>query len=144
MLTSSLTSAATQLATMLRLSGKMGKTVRLYFRCDGGLERRERTTLRHPVSSVPYLSQAVLRAFARLTIPAPVLSYTVTLTDLIPFSGQQLELFADPPKPKERLHGAIATILCHPDAPSMFWVSPVAPDAYRLDKRYEWEQITAV
>ncbi|MBX3065066.1 MAG: hypothetical protein KF726_18945 [Anaerolineae bacterium] len=143
-LSRALESAAAELAGKMRLSGKMGRTVRLHIACVGGLERRERSALRQPVSSTPYIADAVLRVFQRMKISAPVLYLTVSLTDLIPFAGHQLELFGEPPKPRERLQSAITTILRYPDAPEAYWINAAAPDAYRIEQRYEFERISAL
>ncbi|MHB8624587.1 MAG: DNA polymerase Y family protein [Aggregatilineales bacterium] len=134
-------SMAKELSARLQASGCMGKTLVLHLSLDGGESLHEKTTLRQSVSSGRYLTEALLRLLARADIPSGICGLVVTLADLVNFSGQQLELFPDQPKPRERLQQRLASILSRPDAPDCFWITGQDPTARRIEHRYALERV---
>ena len=65
----------------------------------------------------------------------------VTLADLMPFSGQQLELFPDQPRPRERLQQRLSGMLTRPDAAPCYWITTQDPVARRIEQRYGLERV---
>jgi nucleotidyltransferase/DNA polymerase involved in DNA repair len=139
-----LRSMANELSARLRSSGCMGETLALRLVLDGGETVDEKTTLRHPVSSSRFLTEGLLRLFARMTVPSGIGGLLATLADLVPFSGQQLELFPAQSKPRERLQQRLTSILVRPDAPDCFWVTAQDPMARRIEHRYRFEQVVPI
>jgi DNA polymerase IV len=137
-----LSAMATELSARLKASGSMGKTLLLQLMFDGGESAQTKTTLRTFAASSRFLQETLLRLLARIDVPSGVCSMVVTLTDLVPFSGQQLELFPEQPKPRERLQQRLSSILAQPDAPECFWITPNDPAARRIEHRYQFERVT--
>ncbi len=131
-----LRSMATELSARLQASGSMGKTLHLQLMLEGEDPVQQKTTLRQPVSSSRYLTEALHRLLARLSIVSGVCGIVVTLADLMPFSGQQLELFPDQPKPRERLQQRLSSVLSRSDAPICYWITAQDPSARRIEQRY--------
>lgn len=138
-----LRSMATELSLRLQLSGSVGKTLVLQLLLDGQEAVQYKTTLRQPVSSSRYLSEALLRLLARAKVNTGICGLVVTLADLIPFAGQQLELFAEQPKPREELLRELSDLLTLSDAPTCHWITALDPDAGEIEQRYERELIKA-
>ncbi|MEP7288610.1 MAG: hypothetical protein ABI947_22890 [Chloroflexota bacterium] len=136
-----LRSVSAELSARLQASGCMGKTLHLHLMLEGGDSVQQKTTLRQSVSSSRYLTEALLRLLARLSISSGVCGLVVTLADLVPFSGQQLELFPDQPKPRERLHKRLSSLLTRPDAPPCFWITTQDRAARRIEQRYGLERV---
>jgi DNA polymerase-4 len=136
-----LRSMATELSARLQASGSMGKTLHLQLILDGGDTLQQKTTLRQAVSSSRFLTDALRRLLARLSVHSGVCGMVVTLADLMPFAGQQLELFPDQPKPRERLQQRLSTILGRSDAPDCFWITTQDPTARRIEHRYGYERV---
>jgi nucleotidyltransferase/DNA polymerase involved in DNA repair len=134
-------SMAKELSARLQASGCMGKTLVLHLSLDSGESLQQKTTLRQPVSSSRYLTEALLRLLTRVSVPSGICGMVATLADLVIFSGQQLELFPDQPKPRERLQQRLAGILTRPDAPDCFWITGQDPTARRIEHRYGFERV---
>ncbi len=132
---------ATELSARLQASGSMGKTLHLQLKLDNGDMLQQKTTLRQAVSSSRYLSEALQRLLARLSISSGVCGMVVTLADLMPFSGQQLELFPDQPRPRERLQERLSGMLTRPDAAPCYWITTQDPAARRIEQRYGLERV---
>jgi hypothetical protein len=109
---------------------------------DSGESAQTKTTLRTFASSSRYLQETLVRLLARIDVPSGVCSMVVTLTDLVPFSGQQLELFPEQPNPRERLQQRLSSIVSRPDAPECFWITTNDPAARRIEQRYQFEHVT--
>lgn len=137
-----LRSMATELSVRLQASGSMGRTLLLDLMFDDRTAAQQKTTLRTAAASSRYLADTLLRLLARMRASSGVCSAVVTMTDLIPFSGQQLELFPDPPKPRERLQKRLSAILARPDAPDCFWITAQDPTARRIEHRFQLERVT--
>jgi nucleotidyltransferase/DNA polymerase involved in DNA repair len=137
-----LRSMATELSVRLQSSGSMGRTLSLSFTLDDQSRLSQKTTLRTPAASSRYLADHLLRLLARLGVSSGVCSAEVLLTDLVPFAGQQLELFPDPPRPRERLQQRLAGVLARPDAPPCYWITVQDPTARQIEQRYTLERIT--
>jgi DNA polymerase IV len=136
-----LRSVAAELSARLQACGCMGKTLHLQLILDGGDTLQQKTTLRQAVSSSRFLSDALLRLLARLSISSGVSGLVVTLADLMPFAGQQLELFPDQPKPRERLQQRLSSMLSQPNAPNCYWITKQDPMARRIEHRYGLERV---
>lgn len=136
-----LRSVAAELSARLQASGCVGKTLHLHLILDNGDTVQQKTTLRQPVSSTRFLSDVLRRLLARLKVQSGVCGIVVTLADLMPFAGQQLELFPDQSKPRERLQSRLAGILSRPDAPDCFWITTQDPAARRIEHRYGFERV---
>jgi nucleotidyltransferase/DNA polymerase involved in DNA repair len=132
---------ATELSARLQAAGSMGKTLHLHLTLDGGDTLQQKTTLRQAVSSSRYLSEALQRLLVRMSISSGICGMVVTLADLVPFSGQQLELFPDQPRPRERLQQRLSGMLSRPDAPACYWVTTQDPAARRIEQRYGLERV---
>jgi nucleotidyltransferase/DNA polymerase involved in DNA repair len=135
-----LRSVATELSIRLQASGCMGKTLHLHLTLGDGESVQQKSTLRQAVSSSRYLHEALLRLLTRLKVSSGICGLVVTLADLMPFAGQQLELFPDQPKPRERLQRRLSGILARPDAPDCFWITTQDPAARRIEHRYGLER----
>ena len=98
-------------------------------------------TLRQPVSSSRYLTEALLRLLTRISVQTGICGLVVTLADLMPFAGQQLELFPDQPKPRERLQQRLSSLLTRSDAPECYWITTQDPAARRIEHRYGRERV---
>lgn len=136
-----LRSVATELSVRLETSGCMGKTLHLHLILEDGEGVQQKTTLRQAVSSSRYLNEALLGLLARLKVSSGICRLIVTLADLMPFAGQQLELFPDQPKPRERLQNRLSSILSRPGAPDCFWITAQEPAARRIEHRYGLERV---
>jgi len=132
---------AVELSARVQAAGYMGRTLHLQLMLDGGDTVQHKTHLRQAVSSSRYLADTLLRLLARMTVSAGVCGLVVTLADLIPFSGQQLELFSDPPKPRERLQKRLSPLLTRSDVPTCFWVTTQDAAARRIEQRYALERV---
>ncbi len=136
-----LRSVAQELSARLQASGSMGKTLHLQLMMDGNDTLQQKTTLRQAVSSARFLSEALVRLLARMKVSSGISGIVVTLADLMPFAGQQLELFPEQPKPRERLQKRLSSILSRPDAPDCYWITTQDPSARRIEHRYGLERI---
>jgi DNA polymerase-4 len=135
-----LRSVAAELSARLQASGCMGKTLHLQLILDGGDTVQQKSTMRQPVSSSRYLTDALARLLGRLSVSSGVCGVIVTLADLMPLVGQQLEMFPDQPKPRERLQQRLSDILSRPNAPNCYWITAQDPSARRIEHRYRYER----
>ncbi len=136
-----LRSVATELSIRLQASGWMGRTLVLTFGLEDSTLLRQQTRLRTPASSSRFLAETLRRLAERISFSAGVCRLVVTVADLVPFAGQQLELFPDQPKPREQLQQRLKTLLARPDAPDFFWVTPQDVAARRIEHRYRFEHV---
>lgn len=132
---------AAELSARLQAGGYMGRTLHLQLLLEGGDTVQQKTVLRQAVSSTRYIADALLRLLARLRVSTGVCGLVVTLADLIPFSGQQLELFPDSPKPRERLQQRLSPFLTRSDTPAYFWITTHDAAARRIEQRYALERV---
>src|SRR5258708_5201976 len=77
-----LRSMATELSLRLQLSGSMGKTLHLQLFLDNHETMQQKTTLRQPVSSSRYLTEALLRLLPPTTLQTAISGLLLTLPHL--------------------------------------------------------------
>src|SRR5262249_51239409 len=136
-----LRSMATELSARLQASGCMGKTLVLQLSFAHNEPIQHKTALRQPVSSTRYLNEALQRLLARAEVATGICGLIVTLADLMPFAGQQLELFPEQPKPRERMHQRLSSLVVQPGAPACYWITRQDSTAGRLEQRYRRERV---
>jgi nucleotidyltransferase/DNA polymerase involved in DNA repair len=85
-------SMAQELATRLRARGYMGRTLTLILHLEDGTTCEERLVLRRPTAGAEHIAQTLCDLLARIRVPCGVVELEVTLTDLVPTTGQQLDL----------------------------------------------------
>lgn len=85
---------AVELAHRLQAGGRVGRELRLTLHLENGTEWTKQRFLRQPTGQAERLAQSLGFLLDQVTISCGVVAITVSLTDLSPITGQQLDLFA--------------------------------------------------
>jgi nucleotidyltransferase/DNA polymerase involved in DNA repair len=103
-----LTALASDLSARLQQRGLMGRTLRLALTGENGKRRERRLTMQREVSGVVFMDKA-LRVLVEAFQPfgEGITAIDLTLTDLVPFAGYQLDLFDHRGAQWERLTQAV-------------------------------------
>jgi protein ImuB len=103
-----LTALAGELSARLQQRGLMGRTLRLALTGESGKRRERRLTMQREVSGAVFINKA-LRVLVEAFQPfgEGIIAIDLTLTDLVPFAGYQLDLFDHRGAQWERLTQAV-------------------------------------
>ncbi len=89
-----LASLASELSTRLQKRGCMGRTLHLAFTFEDGARRERHLTMQREVSGAAFIEKALrLLTDGMEPLRMGVTCIEVTLTDVVPFAGYQLDLF---------------------------------------------------
>lgn len=103
-----LTAMAAELAAKLQQRGLMGRTLRLTLTGESGTRRERHLTMQREICGAAFLEKALLHlADAFLPFREGIIAIDLTLTDLVPFAGYQLDLFDHHGAQWERLTQAV-------------------------------------
>ena len=125
------------LAKQVQRRGMMGNTV-IVTAVLGDLSRRTaKRTLRQHIASTPMVIAALLEAFSRIYSGSHGISgFELTLTDLIPFAGMQLPLFAQPGTNRDRLTPALESLTTRFGVETCCWIEPADKESMLRERRY--------
>jgi nucleotidyltransferase/DNA polymerase involved in DNA repair len=98
---------AAELGGRLQANGLVGRELRLALHLEGGDVWEERLVMRQPTSNPQRLSQILSGLAARAQAGKGIIGLEVILTDLIPATGQQLDLFTHHMEQERRLGQAL-------------------------------------
>jgi len=132
-----LRSVAFELAERLRAKTCMGRTLTLRLRLENDVWRERRVTLRQPIADALHLERALIALLDRVgRLNGGVLHIVVSMENLTPLVGQQLDLFTYSAEQRARLLKTVDALSARYDANRFWWISPANPSAQRIELRY--------
>lgn len=137
-----LRAVAIELSARLQVKGCMGRTLHLALYLENKTVRDSQVVLRQPVSGTLHLTRVLLQLFARTdSIRHGVVGLEVTLEDLVPFAGQQLDLFLHRTGQRERLNETLGNLTARYDSRYFLWITPADVQARRIEQRYRLQSV---
>lgn len=126
-----------------RLQGRMlvGRTVSFSLQLEDGTACQQQLVLRRPTADTGRLAGICAELLAGLRIQAAVVEIQVSLSDLIPAVGQQLDLFAHGLEQGSRLRDTVRDLIACYGHDCFHRVSLSEPDAYLLERRFRLERL---
>jgi DNA polymerase-4 len=125
---------ADELSGRLQREASMCRSVALALRLDDGTAYDYRLTLRQPVSSAGHLTQILSQLLDQAPVPRGVTGLEVSLSDLVPAVGQQLDLFVHQTGQDKRLRQALRNVVARYGTECLYWIRLTDPQA-RLPER---------
>ncbi len=130
-------SAAIELAVRLQAKGCMGRTLTVRLRLENNTLRESRITLRQPISGTANLIRMVQARLSQVrTGRSGVVALEILLSDLIPYAGQQLDLFAHNIGGRERLQKSLGALTHRYGADRFFWIESAERESPLLERRF--------
>jgi hypothetical protein len=104
--------------------------------------RDSQVVLRQPSSGSLHLTRVLLQLLARTgSIRHGVVGLEVTLEDLVPFAGQQLDLFQHRTGQRERMNEALGILTTRFDARHFLWITPAELQSLQIEQRYRLQSV---
>src|SRR5262249_21005407 len=123
---------ASDLSKRLQARGCLGRTLTLTLHLEDGKALDTQVTPRQPISDALHLAKTLRQLFGRFkSLRQGVVGVEVTMTNVVPFAGTQLELFAHRSDQRERLEQALASLTLRYDDQCFFWIMPADPTTQR-------------
>lgn len=137
-LTSLIRAIATELAERLQDSGRVGQALQVTLELENGAAWTERRVLRQSTGEAERLRYALEALLNRAPLPCGVTAVTVSMTDLSPAGGQQLELFTleDGAEQTNRLRQVLPELISRYGRDSFFQTAVTNPLAYLPESRF--------
>lgn len=130
------------LAKQVQRRGMMGNTVIVTVVLGDHSRRTVKRTLRQHIASTPMVIEALLETFSRIYAGAHgISSFELTLTDLIPFAGMQLPLFAQPGTNRDKLTPALESLTMRFGAKMCCWIQPADVESILRERRFTLEPV---
>ncbi len=131
---------ADQLASRLRDQAQAARRVALDIAWGSGKRTERSTTLRKPTNDAEQLTRTLHQFLNRSALRSGVSSVEVTLSDLSPAVGQQLDLFSHETGQDTRLQDALKNVTARYGADCFYWISPTTEKARLPERGYTWRQ----
>ena len=137
-LDSAVRAMADELAQRLQLRALMGHRAEILITLADGSLHEKRLTLRQPVSSAGHISEIFSQLVGQLLtpplIPGGITRIEVSLSELVPAVGQQLDLFVQQMGQDKLLRTALKDIVARYGSECFYWIS-LSEDKSHLPER---------
>lgn len=134
---------ATQLAGRLQARGLAARQLRLVLHVEDGATHEEQLVLRHPTSTPRRLASILAELIAHIQLRRGVSGIDITLADLIPARGQQLDLFMHQAGQPGRLRDVLKDLLVRYGAGCFYRASLFDQTTPLLERRFRMQEVDA-
>lgn len=127
------------LSARLQMKGCMGRTLELAITLENGRRYHRSITLQREVAGVTHIERA-LRTLSEALIPRVtqgICEITLTLTDIVPFAGFQLDLFDHNALIWQQLTRTVEKLAVRYGSQTFSRVVPNQPNARLIERRYQ-------
>ncbi len=129
-----------QLVSRLRDQGQAARRIALDITWGSGKHIERQTTLRKLTNDPEQLTQTLYQFLTRSALRSGVSSVEITLSDLSPAVGRQLDLFSHETGQDTRLQDALKNVAARYGADCFYWISPAIEKARLPEHGYTWRQ----
>ena len=130
-------SMAEELTTRLRARGCMGRTLTLILHLEDGTTCERKLVLRRPTAGAEHIAQTLGELLVGMQVSCGVVGLEVTLTDLVPATGQQLDLFVHRTGQERRLHDVLKDLVARYGADCFYRISLTDREARLPERRFQ-------
>lgn len=134
---------AGELAARLQTRGRIGREMRVVLHLEDSTARSEQLALRRPAPGAEQIARALAQLLGRLRVPCGVVGLEVTMADLTPATGQQLDLFLHRTGQESRLRTALQGLLTRYGSDCFHRVSLTNRDARLPEQRFRLREVDA-
>jgi protein ImuB len=135
-----LAALSAELSARLQKRGCMGRTFHLMLALADGKRRERQLTMRREISGAIFIEKALrLLSDTFIAQGGDICAVTVTLTDIVPFAGYQLDLFDHHGENWTRLTQAVEKLAARYGREPFTRPVEVDPYARLIERRYEFQ-----
>jgi len=128
---------AEELAAHLEAGGHMGRTLTLILHLEDGTTCEERRILRRPTAGAKHIAQTLCHLLTWIRVPCGVVELEVTLADLVPATGQQLDLFVHQVGQEHRLREVLKDLVARYGADCFYRITLTDREARLPEHRFQ-------
>jgi DNA polymerase-4 len=132
-----------ELSIRLRAKELAARELRLLLHMENGATHKEQITIRQPTGDSKRLACIIDQLITRAEIQRGVTELEVILTDLIPSTGQQLDLFVHQTGQESRLHEVLKNLVARYGANCFYRVSLINRKAHLPERRFRLKKVDA-
>ncbi len=132
-----LESMGIELVSRLQAKASMGRTLTLTLYLENKTLQESQTTLRRAVAGISVMTRTLRQLLERLKIQrSGVVGIEVKVSQLVPLTGQQLDLFIHRSDQRERMQETLATLQIRYDDECFLWITPAEVASRQIEQRY--------
>jgi len=132
---------AADLARRLQARGQTGQELSLTLYLEDGTTREEAIVLRHPTADASHITHTLDQLLARARVSCGVEELEVTLSDLVPATGRQLNLFVHGAGQERRLRDVLRNLATRYGADCFYRVSLTDQEARLPERRFRLQEM---
>ncbi|GIK36981.1 MAG: hypothetical protein BroJett011_08140 [Chloroflexota bacterium] len=135
-----------ELANCLQDSGRLARLLHLSLELEDDTEWADQIVLRQPTSNSERLALNLEALLHRLQVTCGIVAVTITLADLLPAMGQQLELFgySSGMEQVRQLNERLPDLIARYGANCFYQAAVTNPAAYLPESRFQLRAVAAI
>jgi nucleotidyltransferase/DNA polymerase involved in DNA repair len=135
---------AGELAARLQANGQAGRELWVIVHLEDGTTREEGGALRRPASGAEDLARALAHRLARVEYTCGVVGLEVVLANLVPATGQQLDLFVHQTGQASRLGDVLKNLIARYGADCFYQASLADRQARLPEQRFRLREVAGL